>query len=209
MGGVILRQAIGAPTTTDSTPSPYLNDCQEFTTGGCLDSFKDEGLLAYITSTSPHSCSQLCRDDYYNDCNSIVFHPNDANNNLAGNCTLWRQTVEEYVGNCTQHSGQCATNRCYNNLNERSSCEAFRFTGCQYPEADADGILGNIQDEDKCEHLCFDDGPCHHYEYRPQTKICILYNNQNGFHPNCPKIIGPSVNFIDDCLKNMKYPFSK
>ena len=110
-----------------TTPSPYLNDCQEYTTGGCPEDQNDEGFLAFLTRQSPSDCYENCLADYGPVCNSVVFHPNDQNNNGGlGNCTLWKQTVGEYHGKCTLSSGGYYFGLgpdCLDNLDSVQSCE--------------------------------------------------------------------------------------
>ena len=112
-------------TTRITTQSPYLNECQQFTTGGCLESHDDDGFLALLTSTNPGSCYRVCYD-YGEECNSVVFKPENPNDNGGqGNCTLWRHTVSEYHGNCTTLSGYAGSSRhnCLSNFNDVQSCE--------------------------------------------------------------------------------------
>jgi len=149
----------------------------------------------------PENCVRACQDDYPGHCKSIVYKP-DVFTMDAGTCTLWTETLEEYLHQCTLHSGSLNENSyCMDpNYSNGQRCSGYRQTGCQFEE----GLVGELKDileETECRRACEEPGLCEYYVYDKDQKICYFYET---WRHDCQKIVGPPDDFYpESCLRSM------
>merc|ERR1712142_901885 len=182
------------------------NNCLNFTKGMCNELPYDREAILHDIGIK--ECQELCRTVYEGTCTYFLY-------DRDGSCTLWKHNhIHQYYDSCAKQSGPLSPNvdgHCGNTylLESKNSCDAFRYTGCDYFEVESIGRLTDILNESVCQLACSElkstAANCHHYQYNAQEATCLLYGPD--FASYCTQIAGIPNRPVEECSFDPFNPF--